>query len=480
MKNTKIVEFCEVLRSKAPVPGGGGAAALVGAVGVALAQMVGSLTVGKKKYAPVEDRVLELMKCAEQIGDRLLELIEEDAKVFEPLAKAYGLPSATDAEKEEKAKVMEQVLFEACKPPIEMMRCLAEAIEIAREIGKIGSVLAVSDAGCAAVLCGAAMQAASLNVFINTGSMKNRERANELNAVANKLLAENAGQEVFAGVLSGLYNEETRILKGADVIADMRERIEKSESTAKSTLAILRVGDKPDDIAYENSAVKRCEGLGINVKKFTYAEDCDIADVLAGIDIINKEENITGALLLRPFPKNLNDEVICSALDPKKDADGVTPGSLAGVFTGRKVGFAPCTATACMEMLDYYGIELAGKHVVVVGRSLVIGKPVAMLLEQRNATVTICHSRTKNLPAVCRSADIIIAAVGRAHFIGKDHVKAGQVVIDVGINFTNEGKLVGDVDFEAVNGIVCAVTPVPGGVGGVTTMVLARNTLADK
>ncbi len=473
MKNTKIFDFYESLRSKAPVPGGGGAAALVGAVGVALAEMVGSLTVGKKKYADVEPRVYELMKEANALGEELLELINKDAEVFEPLAKAYGLPTSTDAEKAEKERVMERVLNEACKPPLRMMECCALAIEIAREIGEIGSVLAKSDAGCSAVLCGAAMQAASLNVYINTGSMKDRDRAEELNARANKLLAENAGGDVFSKIQNKLYKgNEAKLLKGIDVINSMKEGFSEGE---KSTLAILRVGENPDDISYENSAAKRCEGLNIDVKKFTYAQDVALESVLAGISDINADDTINGALLLRPFPKHLDDRAICSALAPKKDVDGVTQGSLATVFTGSGDGFAPCTAQACMEILDYYGIELEGKHVVIVGRSLVIGKPVAMLLEKRNATVTICHSRTKNLEGVCRSGDILIAAVGRANFIGKNHVKPGQIVLDVGINFTDEGKLVGDVNFDEVKNIVSAITPVPGGIGGVTTMVLAKN-----
>jgi methylenetetrahydrofolate dehydrogenase (NADP+)/methenyltetrahydrofolate cyclohydrolase len=176
--------------------------------------------------------------------------------------------------------------------------------------------------------------------------------------------------------------------------------------------------------------------------------------------------------MLRPLPKHIDDQRAREALLPEKDIDGITDGSLAGVFTGTKRGFPPCTAQACMEILDYYGIDPAGKTAVVIGRSLVIGKPVAMMLLQKHATVTICHTRTKDMPSVTRRAEILIVAAGRAGVVGAEYVSAGQTVLDVGINFNAEGKMVGDADFAAVEPIVGAITPVPGGVGTVTTSVL--------
>ena len=186
----------------------------------------------------------------------------------------------------------------------------------------------------------------------------------------------------------------------------------------------------------------------------------------------HKDDHIHGVLLFRPLPKHLDQAVIENALAPEKDVDCMTDLSMSGVFTGKKIGFPPCTPQACMEILDHYGIDCTGKKAVVIGRSLVVGKPAAMMLVKKNATVTICHTRTVDMPSVAREADIIIVAAGRAGVVGADYVKAGQVVIDVGINVNAEGKLCGDVDYAAVEPIVDAITPVPGGVGSVTTSVL--------
>lgn len=193
---------------------------------------------------------------------------------------------------------------------------------------------------------------------------------------------------------------------------------------------------------------------------------------MATIDKVNKDDHIHGVLLFRPLPKHLNQSVIENALDPAKDVDCMTDGSMSGVFTGKKVGFPPCTPQACMEILDHYGIDCTGKKAVVIGRSLVVGKPAAMMLVKKNATVTICHTKTVDMPAVAKEADILIVAAGRAGVVGADYARAGQTVIDVGINVNAEGKLCGDVDFPAVEPVVDAITPVPGGVGSVTTSVL--------
>ena len=187
---------------------------------------------------------------------------------------------------------------------------------------------------------------------------------------------------------------------------------------------------------------------------------------------MNKDDNIHGVLLFRPLPKHLNQTEIENALDPAKDVDCMTDGSMSGVFTGKAVGFPPCTPQACMEILDHYGIDCTGKKAVVIGRSLVVGKPAAMMLIKKNATVTVCHTKTVDMPSVAREADILIVAAGRAGVVTKDYVAQGQTVIDVGINVNAEGKLCGDVAYAEVEPIVDAITPVPGGVGSVTTSVL--------
>ena len=243
------------------------------------------------------------------------------------------------------------------------------------------------------------------------------------------------------------------------------------------TLAIVRVGERPEDLSYERGALKRCEKVGIRVRQFTLPEESSHGDLLALIEQINADREIHGCLLFRPLPPQIDEAAICAALDPAKDVDGITAGSLAAVFTGSGAGYPPCTAQACMEILDYYGCDLTGKRAVVVGRSLVVGKPLSMLLLGKNATVTLCHTRTADLAAECRRAEVLIAAAGRANMIGRDHLAPGQLVLDVGINVDENGNLVGDVDFAAADEIVGAVTPVPGGVGAVTTSVLAAHVL---
>ena len=266
-------------------------------------------------------------------------------------------------------------------------------------------------------------------------------------------------------------------LLGKEVNASLNERIKAqvAELQAKGvnpTLGIIRVGENPSDISYEKGATKRCETLGVACEKILLPEDVSQEELLAVIEKVNKDDRIHGVLLFRPLPKHLNQAVIENALDPAKDVDCMTDGSMSGVFTGKKVGFPPCTPQACMEILDHYGIDCTGKKAVVIGRSLVVGKPAAMMLIKKNATVTVCHTRTVDMPSVTREADIIIVAAGRAGVVGADYVKPGQIVIDVGINMNDEGKLCGDVDYAAVEPIVDAITPVPGGVGSVTTSVL--------
>ena len=270
--------------------------------------------------------------------------------------------------------------------------------------------------------------------------------------------------------------------KGAPVAQALTERLAARADQLKvqgivPTLAIVRVGERPEDLSYERGALKRCEKVGIRVRQFTLPKESSHEDLLAVIRQINGDREIHGCLLFRPLPPQMDEEAICAALDPAKDVDGITAGSLASVFAGSGAGYPPCTAQACMEILNYYGCDLTGKRAVVVGRSLVVGKPLAMLLLGQNATVTLCHTRTADLAAECRRAEVLIAAAGRANMIGRDHLSPGQLVLDVGINVDEEGNLVGDVDFAAADAIVGAVTPVPGGVGAVTTSVLAAHVL---
>ena len=267
------------------------------------------------------------------------------------------------------------------------------------------------------------------------------------------------------------------ILKGAPVVAAMNEANAARCAALKArgvtpTLAVVRVGARPDDLSYEKGVLTRCGKVGVEVKQFLLPEDAAQEQLLDVIAQVNADPAIHGCLLFRPLPKQFDDRTIRAALAPEKDIDGITDGSLAGVFTNSAIGYPPCTAQACLEILKYYQVPLSGKRAVVVGRSLVVGKPAAMMLDRENATVTLCNSRTRNLPALCQEADVVVVAMGKQGAIGGEHLRAGQVVVDVGIHVNEEGRLCGDVRFDEAEPLVEAVTPVPGGVGTVTTSVL--------
>ena len=258
----------------------------------------------------------------------------------------------------------------------------------------------------------------------------------------------------------------------ADIVARAKAL---TASGKQPTLAIVRVGERPDDLTYERSAMKRADVCGIAVKQFVLPAGASTDDVLAAVAAVNSDDSIHGCLLFRPLPEGIDEQTVCNALDPAKDIDGITRGSLATLLAGTGEGFAPCTAAACIDILDHYGINPQGKKAVVLGRSLVIGKPVALMLLARNATVTVCHSRTQDLASAVRDADIVVCATGRARAYGADLFAPGQIVLDVGINFDDEGNLCGDADFDAVESVVSAITPVPRGVGSVTTVAMLRN-----
>ena len=270
------------------------------------------------------------------------------------------------------------------------------------------------------------------------------------------------------------------VLKGAPVVEAMNEAVARDAAALKAkgvepTLAIVRVGEREDDIAYERGAMKRCEKVGVAARQVLLPGDITEAALIDVIRGLNQDEKVHGVLLFRPLPKHINDDAVRNALAPQKDVDGITDLSLAGVFANTDTGFAPCTPQACMEILEHYGIDLKGKKAVVVGRSLVVGKPAAMMLLARNATVTVCHTRTLDMPAVCREAEVLIMSAGRAGIVDKNYLAPGQVVIDVGINVKEDGSLCGDVNYADAEAVVAAVTPVPGGVGTVTTSVLVKH-----
>ncbi|SHI88220.1 bifunctional 5,10-methylenetetrahydrofolate dehydrogenase/5,10-methenyltetrahydrofolate cyclohydrolase [Pseudobutyrivibrio xylanivorans] len=272
-----------------------------------------------------------------------------------------------------------------------------------------------------------------------------------------------------------------KLLKGKDVVEALNEKLSKDVEELKAkgitpTLGILRVGERPDDLSYERGALKRCEQVGVEVKVFALPEDVSEEDFFDTLDKLNNDITIHGILMFRPLPKHIDGEKARKLLCADKDVDGCTDLSLAGVFTNTNLGFAPCTAEAAMEILKFYDVALSGKKVAVIGRSLVIGRPVAMMLMHENATVTICHTKTVDVSTITKDADIVVVASGQMESVGADYLKEGQTVIDVGISWNDKkNKLCGDVIFDEAEPIVDAITPVPGGVGGVTTSILVKH-----
>lgn len=266
-------------------------------------------------------------------------------------------------------------------------------------------------------------------------------------------------------------------LRGKKVSDGIKEYVTKELETLSFVpkLAIVRVGENPDDMSYERGATKKLKSFGLDVASYVFPQDISDEDFKKAFKEINEDDEVTGILLLRPLPLTINEKDIENMIDPKKDLDGISPINIAKVFEGDTTGFSPCTAEAVIEVLKAYDIELTGKRVTVVGRSMVVGKPVSMLLLKENATVTMTHTRTVDLKKTCSDAEIVIAAAGRAKMLNSDYCGQDAVMIDVGINVDENGKLCGDVDYATLDGKASAATPVPGGVGTVTTAVLAKH-----
>ncbi len=266
-------------------------------------------------------------------------------------------------------------------------------------------------------------------------------------------------------------------LRGKKVSDGIKEYVSKELETLSFVpkLAIVRVGENPDDMSYERGATKKLKSFGLDVASYVFPQDISDEDFKKAFKDINEDDEVTGILLLRPLPRTINKKDIENMIDPKKDLDGISPINIAKVFAGDTTGFSPCTAEAVIEVLKAYDIELTGKRVTVVGRSMVVGKPVSMLLLKENATVTMTHTRTVDLKKTCSDAEIVVAAAGRAKMLNSDYCGQDAVMIDVGINVDENGKLCGDVDYATLDGKASAATPVPGGVGSVTTAVLAKH-----
>lgn len=518
-KDISCEEFVNQLASKAPVPGGGGASAFAAVLGTALGEMVVSLTIGKKKYTDVAEDMCSYAAQAEGIRNELIALIDSDAKAFGVLIETYRLPSNSDDEKNVKNAKMEESLKIAASVPFEIMECCSRAIELIEKIAVSGNQAAISDAACGALMCAAALKSASMNVLINTSSMRDRVYAADLNGQVKDMIDEygrradavytsirdsftvtgeikNNGDiknyddnEIESKKVCGRQQIEVperpaKILRGKEVAEKIKEDCVELCCKLKNrglipALAVVRVGAESADLAYERGLKKIAEEIGITIRVKEFAQDAEQGEILAEIMKLNKDSQVNGILIFRPLPVHISEDLVCHAISPEKDIDGISPLSMAYAYSGAGAGFYPCTAVACMEILKYYGVHLSGRKVSILGRSLVIGKPLAMLLMAEDATVTICHSKTENLREQSRQADILAVCIGRSRMIDGSYVDESktQLVLDIGINSDEDGNLSGDVDYESVYPHISAITPVPGGVGSVTSAVLMRNVL---
>lgn len=516
-KDISCEEFVNQLASKTPVPGGGGASALAAALGTALGEMVVSLTIGKKKYINVEQDMRSYAAQAEKLGNELLALIDADAEAFGVLIETYKLPSSTDDEKNKKSVKLEESLKIAASVPLEIMKRCCQSIELIEKIAETGNRAAISDAACGALVCAAALKSASMNVLINTSAMRDKAYAAGLNDQVGEMIDEYGGRadavymsirNSFMGSGENLSNTKNhnntdagsakacsgqkietpensaKILSGKEVAETIKEDCVRLCSGLKNrgiipTLAVVRLGSEAADLAYERGLKKTADAVGIMIRVKEFAENAEQGEILEEIKKLNADSQVHGILVFKPLPAHVSDELVCRAISPEKDIDGVSPLSMAHAYSGTGVGFYPCTAVACMEILKHYGFSLSGRKVSILGRSPVIGKPLAMLLMAENATVTICHSKTEDLCEQSRDADILAVCIGRSGMIDENYVDGSkeQIILDIGINSNEDGNLSGDVDFEAVLPHVAAITPVPGGVGSVTSAVLMRNVL---
>jgi len=274
----------------------------------------------------------------------------------------------------------------------------------------------------------------------------------------------------------------TEILKGVPAAKAIKENIKKEVKDLKlknivPTLAIIRMGNRPDDIAYENSIIKNCKNVDIESKVFSVDENTPMEEFTSLIEKVNKDDSIHGVLIFRPLPSQINYEIIKNLIDPRKDIDCMNPINLEKVFEGNMEGFVPCTPKAVVEILKYYNVPLEGANVAIINRSMVVGRPLSMMLLGKKSTVTICHSKTKDLPNITSKSDIIVTATGKAKMFGNEYFSENSIVVDVGINNAEDGSICGDVDYENVVQNVKAITPVPGGVGSVTTSILLNHVI---
>src|SRR5580700_3185691 len=455
MRDDTITAFLDQLAARVPAPGGGATAALHAAQSAALLAMVARYSDAAKYDADLMDHVIAE---ADGIRNDALTLAERDAAAFGAVADAYALPKDTDEEKQARSAAIATALAGAARPPADVVRLALLLVSLAEELRPAGNRNVITDVAAAAEAARAAAITAQVNIEVNLRGLKDPSVLDELAAMAEVTddVVARADREVAAEI-------RAKTATAAAVLAGLHH---------PPRLSVVTATDDEASAWYVRSIASAAAKAGIGCEVEDLGPRATADGIAAQLSALSADPTVAGIILTTPLPGGARLAELAAGIDPAKDVDGANPVSLGRLMTGLPA-FAPATAEAVLRLLDHHHVALEGRHAVVVGRSAVVGKPVAHLLLDRNATVTIAHSRTRDLTAITRQADVLVVAAGRAHLIGPDHVTPGATVIDVGTNATPDGGLAGDVDPAVAD--VAALSPVPGGVGPVTTAVLLRH-----
>ena len=471
----QLEEWLELLASSEPAPGGGAAAAVSCSMGASLVEMVCNLTIGKEKYAAHEDRMRDALSRATALRRQALKLADADAVAFRGVIAAYGLPKKDQAEKEARRAAIQTALLAAADVPARTAQCALEVAELCREILDGSNVNVISDVAVAALCAKSALAASVVNIEVNISALSSAEERSRLQALVERL----EGSIDPSTTVERVRHEAgpMKLIDGKEIAKEINAATRAaadalSESGVQPCLAIVVPTDDEATAWYVRSIRRAAKRVGILCEVRECEGDGSLAE--RALREYSESPSVHGIICQTPLPEGYQLHTLAALIAPEKDVDGATATSLGGLVAGSRA-FAPATAEAVLEIVRREVGPLDGKRVTVVGRSTVVGLPAALLSVASNATVAVCHSRTADLVAECQRADVLVAAVGRAHLLNQSHVGAGAIVIDVGTNAMEDGSLLGDVEAKSLEGHASAVTPVPGGVGPVTTAILLRH-----
>ncbi len=491
-RDDTLAGFVRRLSSGEPVPGGGSASAVAASLGAALVAMVAALSRGRPKYATHALTIARAEAEGRRLADRFLELADEDAAAYGRFSSALKLPRDTEAEIAVRVGAIRAAARGAAQVPMACVDACRDLVAAAETLAGRSNANAASDLVVAAHLAVAAAHGAAANVRVNLASVGDPQLADGLSFRVDEALAaiEGLARTVRSGGCERTCPRAPgrmsprggpRLLAGAPIAAEIRAGVKDDVAAFKRrngfapTLAVVLVGRDAPSAVYLHQILRSCRAVGISGRLVEVPGRVSGAHLRRVIGELNGDPLVSGIIVQMPLPRHLDLRAVIDTLDPAKDVDGIHPLN-AGLLTLGFEGFLPATAQAAVEILKRSGIDLLGRNAVVVGRSNVVGKPAALLLQREHATVTMCHSRTRDLRRHLKNADVVVVAVGKPGLVDGAMLARGAVVVDVGINVV-DGKLLGDVDFESAKTVVSAITPVPGGVGPVTNAILLTHVL---